>query len=79
MRIDKGLPIPEPKISKLKYPFNKLAVGDRLLVEWPKQRGLTRKGHYERVRSAAHTWARNHGRQFSVRKLEEGVGVWRVK
>jgi len=67
--IEKGIPIP-PKDSKNNhYPIKGMAIGDSFLFVNPKPSS----------RSAMHSVARWFGMVVTIRKVSEGLRVWRIK
>lgn len=78
--IEKGVPIP-PKRHALsggsKYPWRQLEIGDSFLAPLP-EHGDARKHHASMTRSACQ-WAKAVNREFTTRRVEGGVRVWRTK
>lgn len=68
--IDKGIPIPKERPAALKYPFDKMRVGDSFSVP-ALDRNL--------VSSAAYHYGRRHGMSFTVRTSSKEQRVWRIK
>ena len=70
-KIEKGIPIPEGKGTgrKIKYPFNKMEVGDSILCD------------KRSVLSAGNSWARRNfpERKFKSQKEGDKTRLWRVK
>lgn len=73
MKIDKGIPLPEPQrgAHSLKYPFQQMEVGDSVFFEGQKIG--------DRPYIAAKKCGRTKGRRFSGRNVEGGVRIWRVE
>jgi hypothetical protein len=73
VKIEKNIPIPGIRGGALtrKYPFNEMEVGDSIFVE--KRKGLYNPGN------AAGNYGKTHGMKFSVRKVEGGFRIWRIK
>ena len=75
MKIDKRIPITEPKPgAKTKYPFKHMNVGDSFFIE-PYSSVLQKN-----VLNAASMFAKYNGtkHKFSTRKEGNGLRVWRV-
>jgi len=70
--VDKGVPIPNFRTAprKSKYPWRDLEVGDSFLVPDTTS---------ERFGPQAREAGLRLGRKFTVRKVEEGVRVWRTE
>lgn len=71
--IEKGTPI--PKLGELQrlYPFGQLEVGECLLIP------VSTGAQVRSIRCAANIFARkNPGYRFTVRKMNDGVRVWRI-
>jgi hypothetical protein len=70
-KIEKGIKI--PKNSKgvgLKYPFDKLKVGDSFAV------GID---EMDKAKRTAYLYARRHGIKIETRAIEGGARIWRTK
>ncbi len=79
-KIEKNVPI-VTKVNNLarpKYPFEEMVVGDSFKVS---RFGKAKRKIASRLGSAARDFvAKNHPDwKFSVRQVEDGVRVWRVK
>lgn len=72
-KIESGVPMPNTKGRKLKYPFDKMKVGDSF--ELPKGSPKTT------VLNAANSWLRRNNPQgkFSIRFHNDKLRIWRVK
>lgn len=74
IRIESGIPIPEPARAKKNYPWPLLQPGDSFFIP---------EGKQANVASAANQFARKNGVRFVTRVREEdgvsGVRVWRVE
>lgn len=69
IKIDKGVPVPNSYAKKHKYPFPELEVGDSFFV-------ATSPG---KLSSQAWAMGKRLKRKFTVRAVEGGVRVWRIK
>lgn len=65
--IEHGIPIPQ----KTKYPLEQLAIGDSFLC--PK----TTKS--KNITSLCVAYSKKTGFKYTVRKVEDGLRVWRIK
>jgi|TARA_R110000824_G_scaffold34064_3_gene108780 hypothetical protein len=77
--IEKGIPMPTTSGKPRKYdlPLDEMEVGDHIKIELPK----TKIDAERKILSnfcLRHTY-KNPSKKFSVRKLEDGVGIWRIK
>lgn len=58
-----------------KYPLPGMEVGDHFEVRCSED-------EYEvvsnRVRASVWVWGKRHGKRFASRKIEGGIGIWRV-
>lgn len=71
MRVDKNIPIPPINIKRgSKYPWEEMGVGDSMLFV-----GMRVNGVCPQATKAG----RRLGWKFTVRKVENGVRVWRVE
>jgi hypothetical protein len=70
--IQKDVPIPYPGMGKRKYPFADMEVGDSFLVEDKSTNAMYRTAHGFMAKHQPN-W------KFSVRKVNGGTQVWRVK
>lgn len=68
--IETGIEIPD---EGARFPFKNLEVGQTFLVPGAD------KALSASVRSSACAFARRHKVRFTVRKVDEGVRVWRVE
>lgn len=75
IKIDKDVPIPPDNKNK-RFPFDKMEVGDSFLYSESNNESAVRnacmlwKGY---VKRAGLDW------KFTVRKMDEGVRIWRVE
>jgi len=69
MKIDKNIPIPQ---RMLVYPWDKMDVGDSILV--PVNKGNS-------ALSSAKQWSKKYlkGMSYCIRKVEDGHRIWRTK
>jgi hypothetical protein len=66
--IDKEVPFP----TKVKYPWNEMAIGDSFFVPHKKGKG--------NIYSLVHFHnRRNPETEFAVRRVDDGYRVWRLK
>lgn len=72
-KIESGVPMPNTKGRKGKYPFAEMAIGDSF--ELPKGSPKTT------VLNAANNWAKRHNKKarFSIRYHNEILRIWRTK
>ena len=69
-KIDKDVPIPEGAGKKsYKYPFSEMEVGDSFFTDVLR----------EKLYPAASYYGKRNGKKFSIRKMEGGYRVWRIK
>lgn len=67
--IEKGVPPPE-QISKAKYPFPEMEVGDSFVAP---------QSDIDKVRFAAGQMARRKGMKFATRRMDDGTyRIWRL-
>lgn len=75
-KIEKGIPIK----SKSKYPLVEMEVGDSFLVPF---QGENKSAQQSRISSYLWTISNHNkllkGRKYSMRVLDEGIRVWRIK
>lgn len=70
-KIEKGVPAPKPRMKGLGIDqFRQMEVGDSFVV--PSERGRTFRGN-------AYNIARRIGIEVTIRRVDGGVRVWRVK
>ena len=74
--IDKGVPVPPLRTRVSKYPWPSMAVGDSFFIEATPEGMKARSASLSRGATAA---GKKLGTQFTVRKVEGGVRVWRVE
>lgn len=70
--IEKNVPIPNTKGRKLKYPFDKMKIGDSFkLKNVPKNTIL----------NAAKSWAKRQKNkyEFTIRYINGATRIWRIK
>lgn len=70
--IDKGVPVPPSNVSRRKYPFDAMEVGDSFFVA----------GRQHKVYGAINWHTKHSNKRFTTRKVVEngvaGIRVWRV-
>ena len=76
--IEKGIPVPESRAGRIpvRYPWGKMEIGDSFFVASDNPERLQRT-----LTSAARGWvvrSQAAGRQFTVRRVDGGVRVWRT-
>ncbi len=69
--IEKNVPLASRRRNDAKYPFRDMRIGDSFFVPHTDIRAIPR------VRSAASEWARRMGWEFTTRKVEGGLRIWR--
>jgi len=74
--IDKGVPVPPLRTRVSKYPWPSMAVGDSFFVEATPEEMKSRAASLSRGATAA---GKKLGTQFTVRKMDGGVRVWRTE
>lgn len=85
MKIEKNIPIPEPKKRGPKkgeggrtptYPFKEMEVGDSFIYSTKSTESMMRSAG-----CAARGWAKKVGLnwKFTVRRLDEGIRIWRIE
>jgi hypothetical protein len=77
--IESGIPLPKSVGRKPKYSLelDKLAVDDRIKIPMSK---LAIKTEHKIIRNYVLRYVhKNPSKRFTVRQLEDGVGVWRIK
>ena len=77
--IESGVEIPPQSapLRKMKYPFNRLNVGDSFV--YPVTSPDDVEAVQNRLQSAAANWGRSRGMRFVTRRVTQGIRVWRVK
>ena len=74
MEIEKGIPIPYiARVDGMKYPFEKMKVGDSFLVPPETKYETVRYSFYRFIHRKNLNW------KFTVRKTPEGHRCWRIK
>lgn len=74
MKIESKIPIPPPGRARTKYPWGGMKVGQSFFLsekDYPPSGSAT-------LRSAAWSWAKNHGWKFTTKKEKGGYRVWRT-
>lgn len=75
VNIDAGIPMPEPRATRVVYPYKEMEVGESFLVE-PK--GKETKNLLAVVCNRNNAMAKKLGRKFRAKTMEDGIRVWRV-
>ena len=80
-KIEKNIPVPEKnrigrKRKPHKYPYANMEVGDSFLV--PFEEGKDHTKLYVSMWGGANHFGKNFGGKFLVRKVEDGIRVWRM-
>ncbi|WP_074298642.1 hypothetical protein [Paraburkholderia phenazinium] len=70
--IEKGIPVPPRASGVTWHPFGQMEVGDSVFIPVKPGRDVPR------IRHAAASYGRDHGRKFTTREQSGGVRVWRV-
>lgn len=77
--IESDIPIPSPRIRySSKYPWDGMKVGDSFFVPAPDD-GATISVIRQRLTNGAWYQARRHGTTHRIRRVPDGVRVWRVE
>lgn len=71
-KIEKGIQAPEYQ-PRQKYPFSEMEVNDSFFI---KGAGMKER---KKLSAAACTYGQNHNKVFTVRSVDGGVRIWRVK
>ena len=69
-KVDTGIDVPD---SRTKYPFSDMEVGDSILFEDKKTAESARVASLRFARTHREEWA------FSLRKVDNGWRLWRIK
>ena len=82
--IDPNIPIPPKGLrhgrGNPRYPFAELEVGESFFVQVPAGATVGEIQHIRNILSNAACWhARKLGRQFTTRRVDGGVRVWRFE
>ena len=71
-KIESGIPIPKGGIGgkkgESKYPFKQMQIGDSFFILFKKK-----------TFTSPCAYARQTGTKFTVRKIDDGFRVWRIK
>ena len=70
VEIEKGIPLPPIRRRGPGYPFKSLSVGESFVVP---------DAPASRISANMSYWARKLGTKYTIRKIEEGYRVWRIK
>tara|TARA_R110000803_G_scaffold208051_1_gene276443 strand:+ start:2093 stop:2335 length:243 start_codon:yes stop_codon:yes gene_type:complete len=76
--IEKGVPVPRPAGKPIKYdiPLKEMKKGDHIMVDMPKSK-ITSDVKILRNMALRFTH-KNPSYKFTVRQMDDGVGIWRV-
>ena len=77
--IKKGIPLPKHRGKPRKYdiPLEKMELNDMILIDMPKTKVAN---DHKTVRNFVLRYThKNPSKKFTVRQMEDGVWVWRVK
>ena len=69
-KIEKNVPIPDVHSKKRKYPLPQMEVGDSFFIKGTKK-NITGSINFFRIKHPE--------REFTIRKVDAGVRVWRVR
>lgn len=69
IKIESGIPIPEPRGKEARFPFRDMKVGDSFLT----------KVEQRLVAAAASDYGRRNGIKFATRKVLGGTRCWRTE
>jgi hypothetical protein len=77
--IEHGIPVP-PSLSGIgeKMPFDKMKVGDSFFVPAHVSNGDARPIR-KRLASVVAYYSKKLGKRFALRKVDDGVRIWRVE
>ena len=77
--IKKGIPLPKHRGKPRKYdiPLEKMELNDMILIDMPKTK--VANDHKTVINFVLRYTHKNPSKKFTVRQMEDGVGVWRVK
>lgn len=78
-QIEKNVPLPDGTSARATYPFASMKRGDSFFVPAKAREELSKMRN--RISAAVAQWSRRHGRKitFTVRSVDGGVRVWRIK
>ncbi len=78
MKLDKNIPIPNkaPKAGNIKYDWAEMNVGDSHLKECEYSQSMQSS-----IKRSAAKWAEKHNptAEFTTRKVQGGIRIWRIK
>jgi hypothetical protein len=81
VKIDKDVPVIQPRQTSSLYPWATMGVGDSFFVATSETESSAK--FQSRISAAACSYQRNHGQKFTTRCITEsgvaGVRVWRVE
>lgn len=73
VKIEKGVPLPSTRKTRLVYPWDKMEVGDSVLI--PTATGPD----VQKVRQSLSYYSKKHARTYTTRKQGAALRVWRTK
>jgi len=75
--VEEGIKVPaRGPGQKMKYPWNKMEIGDSFLV---KASTDSRLKVQQCITACAGSYGKRHGMKFASRQVEDGVRVWRIE
>lgn len=72
--IERGIPVPQPRGGRAKYPWRDMQVGDSFYIEASSDKRRAQRA----VSNCAVSAGRRIGAKFSTRFVDGGIRVWRV-
>ena len=70
VKIEKGVPAPEERKQRKRYPFHQMDVGDSVLIS---------HGDAMSARVSARYHGTRYSKKFTSKKEDDGVRIWRVE
>ena len=70
-KIEKNVPLIQPRGPKYKYPFTEMEIGDSIFVAGQNPQGG--------AAVAARAYGRRNTKTFATASYEGGIRIWRVK
>lgn len=71
---DKDIPVPPQRYGK--YDLHLMEVGHSKL--WPFEAGIEQRQLVDRISAAHRAYSAKHKTKFTIRKLHDGVRIWRL-
>ena len=71
--VEHDIPLPPKRSRAGKYPFWLMKVGDSFFVP------TTERIHIQRIAASMSMESKRHGGKYTLRVIEDGVRVWRIK